>query len=119
MQCLNRAAISRKEDRVEWMYQGGFAAQEDADKRKEEYLLGKAVERLPDQGKEEPQARVCPHPLFCAVCRCIAQCSLTLVLFRYSPGHYDRCLCRWTKSQQEQHQGAVGSTFRIMKRGIG
>ena len=47
------------DQRVEWMYQGGFAAQEDADKRKEEYLLGKTVEKLPDQtGQEEAPSRV-------------------------------------------------------------
>lgn len=41
------------------MYQGGFAAQEDADKRKEEYLLGKQVDKLPDNQKEE-KSRVRP-----------------------------------------------------------
>jgi hypothetical protein len=40
------------------MYQGGFAAQEESAKRKEEYLLGRAVDKLPDQGKPEPKARV-------------------------------------------------------------
>lgn len=39
------------------MYQGGFAAQEDAAKRKEEYLLGKPAE-LP--AGEEEQSRVRP-----------------------------------------------------------
>ena len=46
------------EQRVEWMYQGGFAAQEDAAKKKEEYLMGKAVDKLPDHGPSEPAARV-------------------------------------------------------------
>jgi hypothetical protein len=57
----------RNEERVEWMYQGGFAAQEESAKRKEEYLLGRAVDELPDQGKPEPEARVCDyHVSLCA-----------------------------------------------------
>lgn len=46
------------DQRVEWMYQGGFAAQEDAAKKKEEYLLGKAVDKLPDHGPAEAVSRV-------------------------------------------------------------
>jgi hypothetical protein len=40
------------------MYQGGFAAREDAEKKKEEYLLGKAVDKLPEHGPSEAAARV-------------------------------------------------------------
>jgi hypothetical protein len=46
------------EQRVEWMYQGGFAAREDAEKRKEEYLMGKTVDKLPEDIKTEEAARV-------------------------------------------------------------
>lgn len=57
--CLHCACVCRLGDqRVEWMYQGGLAAQEDADKRKEEYLMGKAVDKLPDHGPAEAASRV-------------------------------------------------------------
>lgn len=40
------------------MYQGGFAAREDAEKKKEEYLMGKSVDKLPEHGPAEAAARV-------------------------------------------------------------
>lgn len=56
---MARLSCRLGDQRVEWMYQGGFAAQEDAEKRQEEYLLGKTVDKLPEQaGQEEAAARV-------------------------------------------------------------
>jgi hypothetical protein len=45
------------------MYQGGLAAREDAEKKKEEYLMGRSVDKLPDHGPSEAPARVstCLH----------------------------------------------------------
>jgi hypothetical protein len=48
----------RKEDRLDWMYGSGLQAKQDADKRREDMLLGKAEVALPPEKQAQEVSRV-------------------------------------------------------------
>lgn len=47
---------NRRQERLDWMYQGGVAAKQDAEKRAEDALL---TGKIPDAPVDQPQGRVC------------------------------------------------------------
>ena len=50
--------IGRRDDRLDWMYGSGLQAKQDADKRREDMLLGKAEVALPPEKQAQEVSRV-------------------------------------------------------------